>query len=343
MKKKVLHLLSSNSLSGAERVAINIINSLKEDYDFVYVSPKGPIEETLKEYNIKHISIDNINPYTLNKLFRLWKPDIVHAHDFRASIKSAISLYKCKKISHIHQNPLWIKSINKYSIAYAMSCPIYSNIITVSNEIKDEAIFSKISSKKIHVLENYIDKKLVEDMSNINETNKMYDLLYVGRLEDEKNPLLFINLVKQIQQSYNVKACIVGDGSLFFECNKLISEYKLNEHIELLGYKSNPFNIMKNSKVLVITSKWEGFGLVAAEAMILGKPVVANSVGGLKSIITNQSGKLCESESDYLNELEALIENSSYYNSKSKKSLENAKRYTDVDKFKSILKKIYNS
>ncbi|MGL6107381.1 glycosyltransferase [Romboutsia sp.] len=342
MKKRVLHLLSSNSLSGAESVAINIIKSLEDEYEFVYVSPKGQIEYALKEKKINYIPLDNISPYSLNKLFNEWKPDVVHAHDFRASIKTALSLYKCKKISHLHQNPSWIKYINKYSIAYTSTCFAYDNILTVSSQIREEAIFSKLVKNKIKKLENCINRDDVIRKSKLDDNNDIYDVVYIGRLAEEKDPLRFIKIIKEVKNSKpNIKVALVGEGLLLSECETLIQKFKLESNIEMLGFLNNPYSIMKKSKILVMTSKWEGFGLVAVEAMILGKPVLASPVGGLKSIVTQDFGGLCSTNDEYVNRITNLLINLDEYEIKSKNATQYSKKFTDIDRYKSELRQIY--
>lgn len=342
MKKRVLHLLSSNSLSGAESVAINIIKSLENEYEFVYVSPKGQIEGVLKEKGINYIELDNINPYSLNKLLKKWKPDIVHAHDFRASIKVALSLYKCKKVSHLHQNPFWIKNINKYSIAYTSTCFAYNNILTVSSQVKDEAIFSKVVKHKIQVLDNYVDRENVIQKSKLSCTDGEYDIVYVGRLAEEKDPIRFINIIKEVSKlKPELKVAIVGDGILSNECKNLIRKLKLESNIEMMGFLNNPYSIINKSKVLVMTSKWEGFGLVAVEAMILGKPVVAPPVGGLKSVIDENCGYLCETDNEFVMRICNILLDSDYLKY-SQNAINRSYKFTNRAKWVQNIRNIYN-
>ena len=51
---KILHILNSNKFSGAENVAITIINNMKNDNEIIYVSPEGQIREHLQENNIDY-------------------------------------------------------------------------------------------------------------------------------------------------------------------------------------------------------------------------------------------------------------------------------------------------
>ncbi|GAF23683.1 hypothetical protein JCM19047_3522 [Bacillus sp. JCM 19047] len=59
---------------------------------------------------------------------------------------------------------------------------------------------------------------------------------------------------------------MIGDGDLRNECENEIKQLKLANNIDLLGFLENPYCIIKNSKMMILTSKWEGFGLVAVEA-----------------------------------------------------------------------------
>lgn len=74
MKKRVLHVLSSKEYSGAENVAINIIKSLEQDYEFAYASPKGSIIDTLEKKNIKYLSLEENSISCLNSVLKEWKP-----------------------------------------------------------------------------------------------------------------------------------------------------------------------------------------------------------------------------------------------------------------------------
>ena len=96
-----------------------------------------------------------------------------------------------------------------------------------------------------------------------------------------------------------------------------INQLQLVNNVHCLGFIDNPYGIINQSKVLCIPSSWEGFGLVAVEALSLGKPVVAANVGGLPGIVTEESGKVCTYESEYIEEIVKLLTDSNYYFMKS--------------------------
>ena len=117
---RVLHVLNTNSYSGAENVAITIINHMP-DVDSTYLSLKGPISEILKKSNIKYYSVDKLSVKSLKKAIQEINPDVIHAHDYTASILCSLCFPKAKLISHIHNNSPWIKKYGIYSWAYLFS------------------------------------------------------------------------------------------------------------------------------------------------------------------------------------------------------------------------------
>src|SRR5574344_1972542 len=99
---RVLHLLSSNKYSGAENVVCTIIKAFENEIDMCYCSPDGPISDILKDKNIYYIPLEKFNRKSLKKVIKEYNPDIIHAHDYRASLLVTMSGVKVKIISHLH-------------------------------------------------------------------------------------------------------------------------------------------------------------------------------------------------------------------------------------------------
>lgn len=335
----VAHVLYSNSFSGAENVAIKIIKNLNKT-QFIrcsYISPKGEIEKKLKEENVPYILLDKFSYQTIKKVDLDFKFDIYHCHDFRTSILVALALKNKKIISHLHQNPGWIKSFNLYSFAYFLSIKRINKVLSVSESIFKEYIFSRFIKNK-EVIYNPIDLK--DDLTKINNLNIEYDIIYLGRLSEEKNPVDFIKIVKELKEKIPfIRSVMVGGGPLENECKELIIKYGCENNIELVGYKENRLDYLSVSKVVCMPSKVEGFGLVAIEGMALGKPIVSSNIGGLQEIITSRCGLKCTEINQYVNEIYKLLTDDDYYTNKSNYAKE---RVQDLDNSHYYYKKIEN-
>lgn len=340
---KVMHLLQSTKYSGAESVVCQIIQmvvSISKDIDMIYVSPQGPIEEVLKEKEINYFPLLNFTKKEIDRAVKVLKPDIIHAHDFNASVKAA--KYK-NVISHLHNNASWISKVDPRTILYALCIHRYKKIIGVSQSIQKEFLFRRILEKKYITLQNVVDEKKIHELSE-KECKGNIDLLYVGRLSNEKNPIRFLQIVKDINdKGFDIKATMVGQGPLYEECQYFIRRNKLTGVVEMKGFTTNPYCYMKAAKVLVMTSVFEGFGLVAVESMILGTPVLCTPVGGLLDIVDDSCGHLCNDDEEFVETILKMITDQNQLHLKSVKSKEKAAKFCDTSKYVSVLRDIYLS
>lgn len=337
MKKKIFFILSTNEYSGAEAVNINIINSLKEKYDFYWVCRKGPICDYLKDNNIKWIEITKNSRKEIKRIITENKPDLLHAVNYRMSTICALSGCNIPIICHLHNNAPWIKRFNKNSISFLFAGIKAKKILIVSESIKKEYLFSKFIKNKFEIIGNPISRENILSKVNNDNIEKKYDICCVARIEEPKNPKLFVDIINEIyyKKKRKIKAVWVGDGKLKETIINYAKEKKVSDLIDFVGFKKNPYNIMNKSKIFLLTSKWEGFGLVAFEALTLGLPCVVSNVGGLPDIIDESCGKLCNNVStkDYINEIEKLLTDKNYYKAKHISSntkslmLENKKEY----------------
>lgn len=321
-KKTILHIVNSNAYSGLEKVAIDIIKNTNNEYNQYYVTQDGPIVEKLKKENIDRIKLNKMSVREIRKICKQYKPDIIHAHDYTATIISAFSFVKVPIISHLHNNAPWIKKVNPYSIAMLFASIRVKKILTVSDSIQNEYVFSRYIRKKIENIGNPVSVKSVTEKVS-KDVKKNYDVCFVGRLTKAKNPIKFINIISELKSLMpNIKAVMVGDGELRQECEEQVKKLDLQDNIELKGFVDNPYEYMAQSKVFCLTSEWEGFGLVAFEALALGIPCVVSNVGGLVNVIDDSCGVTCSENREFVYEINKLLDDEVYY----LKKVENAKR-----------------
>lgn len=349
-KKKIYHFLNTGNYSGAENVVINIA-LLVDDFEHVYVSPSGPIDDILEEFGIRHIIIDRLSKSSTYKIIKEDKPDIVHAHDFRASImigfnEKYIHRYGGRLISHLHNNDPRMKKYSLLSLLYKMSITKFDDIIVVSTPVIDEYVFSDYLRKQsnVLVLKNIVNEEVINKKIQSSVMPSSSDIVFIGRLTEQKNPLKFLEVIKIVSDTIpQIKVKIIGNGPLRGEIEKLIKKFQLSNNVEMLGFVSNPYPHIKTSKIGVSTSTWEGFGLSVLENQLLGKPVVATPVGGIPGLITSQSGMLSSSTQEMAYEIIKLLTDNKYLTEKSLKAKKNATAINNISKFVNDLRNIYSN
>jgi len=332
-KKVVIFLVNSGVYSGAELVNLKIIKSLSWKYKFYYASEKGIIDTYFEKEGIQHIVIDKINAKNIRKIENTYQPDIFHATDFRVSVACALANLKVPFISHLHNNPLWIKKLHPYTFAYLFAARKAPIILTVSKSIEKEYIFADLISRKIYCISNPVCCGDVTRHKPQTQEKK-FDICFTGRLSDQKNPLFYLSLVKQLHNKHpQLKAIMVGDGELRDIVRQYIQKNNMSGYVTLTGFQKNPYLWMDQSKIFLLPSKYEGFGLVFFEALTLGLPCVASDVGGISDIITEKCGFLCHSRAEYIKSLELLLEDENLYRTYSKEAQKRAQRMENLSEY----------
>lgn len=315
---KVLHLISTSLFSGAENVACQIINLFKDEssYDMRYCAVIGKNKEALEIRKIPVLKLDKFNIHDIKKAIKEYNPDIIHAHDPKSTIASVISSRGKKIIAHIHSNHRYMRKISiKSCIFHFYIEKRTSDIIWVSDSALNEYIFNKKNNKKINsiVLRNVVNPNELKEIAGNDKNKYSFDLIFLGRMEDVKNPLRFINIVSQVQKSKrDLKAAMIGDGALMDEVKAKINALDLGKNITIFGNLINPYKILLCSKILVITSRYEGTPMNALESIACNIPVVSTPVDGLLEIINKKY--LCSTDMGFVKTITTLLNDNGLYN-----------------------------
>lgn len=297
---KVLHVLNSRIYSGAEKVVCQIIHMFAGETEMVYCSPYSEIvEDMLKRERVTYLPVDTLLPGQLKKIIDREKPEIIHAHDMRASFVSALCCGKIPLISHIHNNAYDSRGLSLKSIAYLLAGFKAKHILWVSRSSYEGYFFHKLFGKKSSVLFNIIDVKQVLEKRDQDENTYAYDMIYIGRLTYQKNPQRLMRLCALIKERKpDIRLAVVGTGELEEETKALCEELNITDNVDFLGFQSNPMKMLSDSKCLILPSRWEGTPMCALEAMTLGVPVVSTPTDGLIDLLDEgENGFLSDEDS----------------------------------------------
>lgn len=344
--KKIVFLQKTNVYSGAESVVITIMKLLPKDkFETVYVSLDGEIRKFVEKEKLQFYAIKDTGLKTIKETIEYLKPDIIHATDYgmssyAASIKSGIPV-----VAHLHNNAPWLKNpIYPKNIFFAKQLSNINAVISVSDSIQAEFFYRNRMKNKNKVIHNIIDIEKIRKMADENEQLLNSDVLFLGRLEKAKNPILFCEIIKEYSRRYsNVKAVMIGKGELKKDIEGYISKYNLQKNISLLGFQENPYKYIKNCRILLMPSRYEGFGLAAAESLALGKPVLCSGVGGLKDIVDESCGSVCSRKEQYVMEMDKLLNDKNYYDLKSSDAYKKAEQLGNQDAYIEQIISVYNN
>lgn len=230
----------------------------------------------------------------LKQLVKGKKYDVVI--DFDMDLSKFINLIETKKrIAWVHTD------IEKW---YAKKSRIkrlgnrlkkYEQIVTICNEMEENTknlfpflknkitrIYNPFNFEKIEILSN---ENIDINLKSYLERDYIVSVMRLTTLQKDFKTLIKAFKVAK-ESGMKEKLYILGDGPDKKQIENLIAEENLKEEIFLLGSIKNPYPWIKNAKALVHSSKYEGFGLVLVEALILGTKVISsNCPTGPKEIL----------------------------------------------------------
>ncbi|MGF7429006.1 glycosyltransferase [Lactiplantibacillus argentoratensis] len=284
--------------------------SSRSDVEMVYllVSEHNSDEELLKmdgdkikvlaySYRRSFMGIQRL--LGLSKVIERLQPDIIHLHSSFPGLIRIKYLFSTTKNRIIYCSHGWSfnQEIRKYKkVGYELIEWILSHgchkIINISKSEQKSAWF--INPKKMKIIYNSISKK-PEMNSEKSHSNDMIKLLFVGRLDRQKGIDLLMDSFDNLPDNSNVELDVIGDAIV----DPIVDKFNAKK-INFKGWKTKDEvrRAMQESDVLIVPSRWEGFGLVALEAMQVGTMVVASDAGALPEIvINNETGMIFKADS----------------------------------------------
>lgn len=342
---RILHLLPTNRFSGAENVACQIIGlfSGNPDYEMAYCSPEGPIREEVEGRDIRFIGLESFSRKQIKKAIKEFKPDLIHAHDMRATLVSAMVSANLPVVSHIHCNAKGNNKLSVRSVLYYLSSIRCKHIIWVSKSSYENYCFHRQLSRKSTILYNVIDEDDLRQRSKSCDNQICSDVVYVGRLAEEKDPIRLISILRLVVDALpDVKVAIVGSGEMEGQTKAECHRLGLDGNVSFTGFVPNPSGILKSSKVMVMTSIMEGTPMSILEAQALGIPVVSTPVGGIVDVITDgENGFLSDEDSVLAERIIDLVSSETLFEKMSSDSLEKSHKYNDIEAYRQTLDCIY--
>lgn len=300
---KILFVITGLGMGGAENQVVTLAEklvTLGHDVGIAYILK--PALVVPKSNKVKLLWLEGnrsilgvLKAYLkLAKLIKKYNPDVIHSHMYHANIlarlvRLIVKMPKLVCTAHSNNEGGKLRML-AYRVTDSL-CEVFTNVsnhAVVSFEAKGAApvgrmitVYNGIDTKKFS-FKPEARKRLRKEL-NLNNKNVF---IAVGRFAPEKDYPNMLKAFALLQEKRpDTHLLIVGDGELRPQIESLIKTLKLEQFVTLLGVRKDIPELLSAADIFVLSSAWEGFGLVVAEAMSVGIIVVATDCGGVAEIV----------------------------------------------------------
>jgi len=292
---RVLQVINWLEYGGAERLVYNFVRHSQKEYPDIEMEVctlmktgilgKRLREEGFRVHDLNAGKWDFLrNVSGLHSLIKREKYDVVHAHLFPTCYWTSMEHFISRRqVSIYTEHNTWNRRRGQPMLRPVESL-IYRgfDIIVTNSEESKEALLSWLPGLKnrVRVVENGVpvpevhktDLKLSEPIS----------LLFVGRLAPQKGIEIAFDAVRILKnRGFSLKLTVVGEGP---EREKLEANAG-DLPVRFVGGQDEPEKYMEQCDILLIPSRWEGFGLIAVEGQFVGIPVIASRIDALSRVV----------------------------------------------------------
>lgn len=292
---KIVRLSTFLDYGGIESKMIKL-SVLEDDNEWIYCAiSKGGFSQRAIEKNHKQVVVFNLphripNMLTIYKIWRFLintKPDVLHCSGAEANFHGVIA-GKIARVKKVVTEEIGVPNHGKiarfvFNIIFNLSDAVLGESKYVVENLRKKY---SLSENKLFVVPNFC---FVPEY-NYNFPNGVFTIISVSRLESVKNIEGIIYAVNScVEQGEKVKYTIVGDGSIKNKLKSLVSDLRLEEYVEFLGYVEDPSFLYLRANLYILNSYSEGFSNSLLEAMALGVPSITTNVGAAEELV--QDGK----------------------------------------------------
>ena len=307
---------------------------------------KGNLDFQSLDLFDKDLSVEDKEIYLqefINKLyesFDLESFDVIHAHYWLSGLvgKEIANKFNKPLVYTSHSLGIFLEGYNKERVDCEKLIMTSSDVITTSSQFEKNMILEnyKIDSSKLKLVKPGVDVEIFTPNSEIKRENIF---LSIGRIQEQKGQIDVIKFLDNFRKVENNFMCyFIGGPSgksgieYLEELKKVVIDLELESYVEFVDIISQTKirDLLNKSKLLIHTSKFETFGLVAAEALSMGVPVLTTNRGSLLEIIENningyQSENLIDRNVN--NFVKELLNNDEKFNEIMLNCLEKSKDY----------------
>ena len=296
-KNNILHISRTMDIGGAERIVYQLSSDLKDEFNSVHVASTGGLwESELAAQGIQHhkiLDIDSKNPVTVLKLLfsihQIIKNNeitIVHTHHRMAAFYIRLLKLVHPKLIHVYTAHNVFKD----------KLPLYGLALKKAKSVAVGEAVNKNLKEDVGIT----DSRVIYNGVVLKETDDQVDEIIsyggiklgcIARLSEQKGLTYLLDAMSLLTVK-DIRLFIVGDGELRNELENKVKKLDLQDSVTFLGYRKDIAECINSFDFCVLPSVFEGFGLVAIEAFMNSKTLVATAIPGLNEVVTNENGVL---------------------------------------------------
>lgn len=332
MKPKVLIFGSSTKLAGSELKILEFIRRFNRDklsVEAVFLYESGIIDKKIQLLDVKVKCFDIKQRGLIRTLVDIKKHLVKEEYDyiycfgykvnfivrFLQLFNNRTRLFAAVESTKKDLNMLaaLFDKITSFKVSkYICVSESAQKVLMERNKINKEKTVVIKNGIDLGKFNNHKDKNEIIKSLNINIAEEDFIVGCIGNFRRAKGQDILLEAYNKLKKYNDIKYVFVGDGELREYYEKLISNYGIEENVIMLGVREDIQDIIKIFNIMVVPSRWEGFGLVVLEAMASHVPVIASNVDGLLELVKDGfNGILFEKENseDLANKILILKDN----------------------------------
>jgi len=301
---KIMMLITGLGMGGAERQVCDLVDRLSNlSHQVLLVSLTGSTVNRPQSIVVKLVELEMVKtPFGFIKAYKSvrllineFKPDVVHSHMVHANIFSRL----IRLTTHIPKLICTAHSTNEGGRGRILSYRLTDRLCDINTNVSQEAVDAfvqqgAVPAGRMIAMHNGIDTDHFRYSSisrmrlraELGLADNIPLLLAVGRLTAAKDYPSLLTAFSALPSSFdNSRLVIIGVGEGEENIKASVIQQGLSERVHFLGLRRDVNEWMSVADVFVLSSAWEGFGLVVAEAMACERMVVATDCGGVKEVV----------------------------------------------------------
>jgi glycosyltransferase involved in cell wall biosynthesis len=301
--KEIIHCISTISLGGAEKQLFILVNeqlNLGHQVSVIYLKDEPELKKNFQDAGATVIDSlwgKNIcQQIHLLRKFLKGKNAVLHAHLPQAELICALSKQKCALVISKHNSEKFFPRANDFISLVLARYVFYRSDICISISNAVQSFLIKIREIKdcsklevIYYGYSEIDSPTIAEVNSWREKLELKNEFVIGtiaRMVSQKNYAVLLSAFRLFQKNHeNSKLLLIGDGTLREEIFALSRELKIYDNIIWVRHTNAVPALLSLMNVFVLTSNYEGFGLVLLESMSRDIPVLASNNSSIPEVL----------------------------------------------------------